>query len=105
MISHFILNGIQVMSLKASVGVEAAEITVSMLAELGILAISSLPVLALLFFTFIKINTVHERILFVSNENILMHNPDKRFEEKALTWPVYVLALIYIAFAIVAPMI
>ena len=105
MLSHFILNALQVISLKASVGVEAAEITVSMVAELGIFAISSLPILALLFFAFVKINTVHERILFVSNENILMHNPDKRFEEKALTWPVYVLTAIYILMAIVSPMI
>ncbi len=105
MLSHFILNALQVISLKASVGVEATEITVSMIAELGIFAISSLPILALLFFAFIKINTVHERILFVSNENILMHNPDKRFEEKAVTWPVIVLTVIYILIAIVAPMI
>jgi hypothetical protein len=75
-----------------------------MVATLGVVAVSSLPVLALLFFAFIKINTVHQRILFISNENILQHNPDKRFEEKAVTWPVIVIIVIYILGAVVSPM-
>ena len=98
-ITHFILNAVQVVSLKASVGVEAAPITLSSVATLGVFAVSSLPILALLFFAFIKINSVHLRILFVSNENILQHNPDKRYEEKAVTWPVIVIAVIYILMA------
>ncbi len=105
LLCHFIINALQVISLKATANIPAQAITISDIASLGVITLSTLPILALLFFAFIKINSVHQHLLFVSNENILQHNPDKRFEEKAITWPVIILTVFYILITLVAPVI
>ncbi len=110
-LSHFIINAVQVAALKASAGMEgvaetAGKIAIEELANLGIIALASLPLLIFISLTFIKINSIPSKkeSILVHNENILQHNPDKKYEEKAITIPIIVLTVFYILMTIVSPM-
>ena len=107
MLSHFLINSIQVIIIKLSVQIPAvdtaAAVSISDIGTMGIAAAATLPLLALLFIAFIKINAIPSDMLLLKNENILQHNPDKAYEEKAVTWPIILLTVYYVLMTIIAP--
>lgn len=113
MICHFITNSLQVIMLKAAMSspveavaeAESTAMLISQVGTLGVIAVASLPLLVLVALTFVKVNTIPQKIFLLNNENILQHNPDKAYEEKAITVPVIVLTVFYILVAVVAPLI
>ena len=104
MLSHVIINGIQVTLFKA-VAVYSAQNPVAVSTEvapssavlyLGAAFVISLPMLLFVFFSFIKYNTGKNKIVFSADESVLIHNPDPENEEKVISIPLILLTLFYI---------
>lgn len=112
MLSHFIINGMQVWIFKISLlytaqtGTVSPEVTpYSAVLYMGAAFVISLPVLLFVFLNFIKFNTSHNKDFYLADETVLLHNPDPENEEKVISAPLVILTVFYIIAVIIIPLI
>ena len=108
MLSHLIINGMQVTLFKMvsvysaqNPAIVSPEVTPSSaVLYLGAAFVISLPILLFVFFNFIKYNSDKNKIVFSADESVLIHNPDPENEEKVVSIPLILITLFYI-FAVI----